>query len=298
MTNPEKSNLSPEALSLEIHFDTALRLGDVGSVKKLLAGTSVDPNFRHGDSAPRLHRAAASGSVELCQALLDGGALIEARDDSDMTALGAAAGSEHFEVCKLLVGAGAVIDAVDINGKTPLHHAAYQNQGTTCALLIAHGADLDHADNSQKTALHVAAEEGSASSCEVLIESGANMYALDLLHETPLHGACWVNAVEVCELFVEAGFDLNFVPDSYDDMYLTVTQRAVRQDAPAVVAYFLTKCGQDPNQVDMSGVALADLANKTMTRDLVRSIATEQAVGGSLETASSAKGRRASLSPL
>jgi ankyrin repeat/protein kinase domain-containing protein 1 len=63
------------------------------------------------------------------------------------------------EMCEALIEGGADVDAADINGWTPLHWAAWSGSEGTIRLLLEHGARVNEFGFSdQKTALDHAAE--------------------------------------------------------------------------------------------------------------------------------------------
>lgn len=75
-------------------------------------------NTDGGDSA--LHLAASDGWVEAVRVLLDGGAEIEARNDSGWTPLHWACFTCADDAAKLLIERGADVNAKSIAGQTPL----------------------------------------------------------------------------------------------------------------------------------------------------------------------------------
>lgn len=81
-------------------------------ITRLLIAAGGDPNYR--DSEPRsetpLHWAASSDDVDVAEALLDGGADIEAPDGTIGTPLGNAVGYACWHVARLLVARGARVD--------------------------------------------------------------------------------------------------------------------------------------------------------------------------------------------
>jgi ankyrin repeat protein len=70
-----------------------------------------------------LLRAASEGKAKKVQSLLEAGADVNAKNDTDMTALMLAAGSGHTEIVQNLLDAGAKLNVKDMVGKTALMRA-------------------------------------------------------------------------------------------------------------------------------------------------------------------------------
>jgi hypothetical protein len=98
----------PAGGSLRPAFDllTAVKLGEVGRVRELVAGGApVDATDRRGFTP--LMWAAAGGSLELTTYLLENGARVDWRAHDGATALYCAAANGAIDVVKLLLGRGA-----------------------------------------------------------------------------------------------------------------------------------------------------------------------------------------------
>jgi ABC-type nitrate/sulfonate/bicarbonate transport system substrate-binding protein len=90
-----------------------------------------------------LHKAAHKGDLEECRKYLDGAPDedIEAIDinepgAAERRALHRSAGAGHFDVCQLLLERGAIIDLQDKNGRTALHWAAISGHTEVVKLLL------------------------------------------------------------------------------------------------------------------------------------------------------------------
>lgn len=96
----------------------ACRKGDVGAVRKMLAGGGrvlaccVDENRRSG-----LHYAAGCGSAETAALLVAAGANVNLRDAEGFTPLHLAVGYSHTPVVSLLLDAGADPEVRDAQGR-------------------------------------------------------------------------------------------------------------------------------------------------------------------------------------
>lgn len=110
-------------------------LGYADLVKYLLeAGARIHVE---GQNEPALHGAAAKGSVETVEALLNAGADVNAVDDLKATALHLAAERDHPEIIRILLRAGADPQRRRIFDETPLDVA--RNRGSENAEIELQG---------------------------------------------------------------------------------------------------------------------------------------------------------------
>ena len=96
------------------------------------------------------------GDLEFGQRLLDCGADVNARDDTDWTPLYLAAGNGRVDFVQMLLEHGAAINALDVAGGTPLYKASERGQIDVVRLLLEHGADPNISDSRGKTPSDVA----------------------------------------------------------------------------------------------------------------------------------------------
>jgi uncharacterized protein len=161
-------------------------------IVKLLIDRGADPNARttgRGNAQPGpgsetpLHYAASSDDVDVAEALIEGGADVEAPDGSIGTPLDNAVGYECWHVARLLVARGAKVDKAwhaaalgllgrlaTILGSSPpaqdvsqaFWHACAAGQRRAAEYLLARGADLNwEPDYAQGTALDAASGQGT-----------------------------------------------------------------------------------------------------------------------------------------
>lgn len=152
-----------------------------------------------------LRQAARNGDFKAAEALLKRGADPNATDRKfRLTALHHAAAAGRADVCQLLVNAGAIVDAADAEGNTPLRLAAGRilagpaiansrireaAAAAACAVLLEAGADPRAADSRLETPMHAAADAGRVSILKMLIKRGADANAKNVSGSTPLHFA-------------------------------------------------------------------------------------------------------------
>ena len=156
-------------------------------IVRLLIGDGADPNARTtsrgsettgpGDETP-LHYAASSDDVDVAEALIEGGADIEAPDGSIGTPLDNAVGYSCWHVARLLVTRGARVDKA-------WHAAALGMLGRLETLL---GSDPPAEDVSQ--AFWHACAGGQRRAAEYLLSRGADLnWEPDYAEGTPLDAA-------------------------------------------------------------------------------------------------------------
>jgi ankyrin repeat protein len=140
--------------------ETALLLTAAAAAAKSAVKAFANPSAPTTVTAA-LHRAAASGDIQVLQALLcDAQAPVDAADKAGWTALHKAAYGGHAAVVQLLLDAGAAVHLSAANGHTALHSAARKGHTAVVKLLLAAKADVNAAAAGGKTALYLAAEGG------------------------------------------------------------------------------------------------------------------------------------------
>ena len=124
-----------------------------------------------------LHLAAFFGHSELANALLDRGALVNARSTNSMknTPLHAAAAGKQIDLTRLLLTRGADPNASQEGGWTALHSAAQSGSREMVELLLAHGANVNARANNHQAPLDLALTGGHHDVARLLEELGANL---------------------------------------------------------------------------------------------------------------------------
>ena len=167
-----RMNSSPNSMSDSLTECSAR--GWEGLVNRLL--TLRDGGNRDIALWRPLLAAARNGHKSTVQALLDGGAAINApsADDIDGCAtLVLAASHGHEECIEILAGRNDAIDASYAEGRTALIYAAKIDHRGVVNLLLDEGAAIDECDAHGDTALMHAAQNGHREIVELLVANGA-----------------------------------------------------------------------------------------------------------------------------
>ncbi|XP_065606902.1 protein TANC1 isoform X2 [Cyrtonyx montezumae] len=171
------------------------------------------------------------------------------------TALTAAAGRGKLEVCELLLERGAVVTRANRRGVPPLFCAVRQGHWQIAKLLLKHGSDVNVSDKQGRTPLMVASCEGHLSTVEFLLSAGATISSLDKEGLTALGWACLKGHREVVQYLVEKGAAV----DQTDKNGRTPLDLAAFYGDADIVQYLVEK-GAMIEHVDHSGMRPLDRA--------------------------------------
>ncbi len=201
--------------------------------------TVVDASEITAEKNSRLFSAVLTGRADVCSALLDSGADVNATAAACQytgelekkeptcaspkywttpllldpkywtTPLLLASEKGHKDVCALLLDRGANVKAKNHAGFTPLHMASQNGHKDVCELLLNRGVDVG------LTTLHLASVYGHKDVCSLLLDRGAGVNVRNAWGRTPLHALVAGlfskrdYAYAICELLINRGADLN-----------------------------------------------------------------------------------------
>ena len=123
-----------------------------------------------------LHVAAAWKQLEICNALLQHGADIHARDDDGATCVHYATSGNRPKILDFLLKHGAHIDACTNDGIYPIHYSAYFGATEALIYLLEKGVDINCPErDTQDRQLHLAAKKGQTRCVQELLKRGTSV---------------------------------------------------------------------------------------------------------------------------
>jgi type II secretory pathway predicted ATPase ExeA len=157
-----------------------------------------------------LLRRAEYGDLKAVQALLLGGASLEARDPAGFTPLMLAVIHGHPAIVNALIAGGGRVNVQNRAGLTPLMLAAINNHSGMLRALIDHGADVNARTLAGWTPLTYGAWRGHANIVRILLARGADPNVTDREGWTILQYASWraaepISNDDLPELSADAG---------------------------------------------------------------------------------------------
>jgi len=196
-----------ELLAAENIF-AAAEVGDVESIKKLLAG-GAEVNGKNKGGYTALHLAAKRGQAAAAAALLEAKVDIAAASKSGKTALHYVAYyNGNLDLAKLLLDAEAPVNAMDGKNKTPLDYAVSKKRTELAELLRSKGGktgkELAAAEN-----IFAAAEVGDLEAIKKHLEGGVDVNAANKGGYTALHMAVRRGQKDAVALLLEKGANVN-----------------------------------------------------------------------------------------
>ena len=216
---------------------------DAGAVEALLGG-GADVNARRPDGATALMWAAHWDDVALAARLLETGADPNAADDHGVTPLERAAENASLAMVELLLDGGADAGAARTSGLSPLMTAARTGDAAIVEALLDHGADVNAVTaKTRSTALMWALAAPHPDIVRLLLGRGADPTRETAAGFTTLMFAARNGDVAMGRALIDAGVDVN-APGSDGTHALPFAIIA----GQAAFARFLLDEGADPNQ--------------------------------------------------
>nr|XP_022906763.1 uncharacterized protein LOC111418452 [Onthophagus taurus] len=176
---------------------------------RLLIEKGADVNAKTNSNQTALHYAAIYGNIEVGRLLLENGVDVNWKDTSETTPLHFTAHKGDMEFGRLLLENGADINAKTNEGETPLYFAILNKKFEFGRLLIENGADINAKDKYKRTPLHLAASDKNSEFTWLLIENGADINAETMANETVLHSAAKGGDIELGRLLLKNGADVH-----------------------------------------------------------------------------------------
>jgi cytohesin len=150
-----------------------------------------------------IYQEVRAGNLEKVKSMVERNpSLVQAKDDygESRTPLHWAVRWDQKEIVEFLIEKGAEVNSRDNSDTTPLYFAVTINQKDLAELLLSQGADVNAKNNHDFTSLHLAAIKGFQEMVEFLLTQGADVNARDDKGNTPLHYAAVTGSKEMVEL--------------------------------------------------------------------------------------------------
>src|SRR5215813_5659937 len=155
---------------VELDIFEASAVGDLERVKELISKDSHLVNAFAPDGFYPLGLAVFFGKKTVAAVLIAAGADVNAvaKNEMRVAPLHAAAAAHQLELATMLVERGADVNARQESDFTPLQEAAATGQVEMIKLFLSHGADVAARNQQGKTALDYAIESGHKEAEEIL----------------------------------------------------------------------------------------------------------------------------------
>jgi len=156
-----------------------------------------------------LHKAAASGCLDIVSLLLDHNACVNAHDEYGNTPMHLAAENGNIQVAQVLWKHGAELYRCNFAGQTPCIKALMRGHAELAQKCISWGAP-SHEDINGETCLHKALRgECFSIACQLIKNKCCDLNAHGLEGETPLHIATQVGSKKAIDLMMRYGADID-----------------------------------------------------------------------------------------
>jgi ankyrin repeat protein len=163
------------ASGVEMNIFEASATGDTGRVRRLITHDPSLANAYSSDGFMPLGLATFFGHRETVEALLKGGADVNAvsKESMKVAPLNSAAAAGQVSIARILLAHGAKVDTLGGEDFTPLHEVAAKGDIEFATLLLEHGADVNKKSKAGKTPLSLAVQYQRVEMAQFLRKHGA-----------------------------------------------------------------------------------------------------------------------------
>ncbi|OAQ61284.1 Pfs, NACHT and ankyrin domain-containing protein [Pochonia chlamydosporia 170] len=210
--------------------------------------------------------AARNGRTEIVKLLLLRGVAVDARANTERTALDYALTTFHFDTAKLLIEEGAELCCMGKLSQGPLRNSIVKDHVELVRMLLARGADMHTPNEQGQTPLADAVLCRSIKVTRLLLEHGANIN--DISAGQPLLStAAMGEDFATVSLLLDFGAD----PSDFDEDLCTPLHIAVEKEN-FDIAKLLLDHGANPSAVDHNGVTPLFGAAQDGSFDIVKDL--------------------------
>lgn len=263
--NPIPSVVEPD--NTELHWSTrmqiwsssrtqrGLQLCSFAEMNNFLAvkyivsvGAELDITQQDGLWSP-LQWAAANGSLETVELLLEHGANVNFPDQQGYTALHWAAYCGHGKIVTKLLESKAAVDAQQSSKYTPLHEAVLGGYRDVVDILCSHNADRNILADREESPLLCAIEGGNTRTVDYLLKQGVDVDRANTTGTSPLSLAASKGYTDIVVILLRYTTNI----DQPDKWGWTALHRAIQHDRVDVIKLLIIR-GANCQQPDHYGV--------------------------------------------
>ena len=198
----------PDKEKITAALFAAAEKGDFTTIKDLLTKHPDMKDVKRNGGWTLLHL--SFNSRELIEYLIQNGADIEARSDSQWTPLHSQAYGGHKDGVELLVEHGADLEATHAYGMTPLVNSIKWGRAEVIKLLVEKGADVNVTNILGRTPLIMSAVYGWHEPVKILLNGGARTDVKDKNYQrTALHFAALNGHLGIVAELLKKDIDVN-----------------------------------------------------------------------------------------
>jgi len=231
----DKLKFSKDTVNAKNYFRYAI--GDsCGAIVAKLIEKGIDAGMKIDGDTPLAFAAKCNAAPSVFDALLKAGAGVDARGDSDETALMAAVRWKHYAAADHLLSRGASVNLKTPDGKSALSLAVNMRDEDMTAKLKAAGAKYDHSDAAANAAMFLKAVGGNDTGESLLLleKKGVNPDAVWPGGPPPLITAAENMNFPLIKALVEKGANIKVIykcrPRSWTDGMYYYNVKAVEQN--------------------------------------------------------------------
>lgn len=252
-------------MNLSENFLQAYSARNIGEMMRLLKeGVNVD--IKNEDKKTLLHLSANKEDLEMMEFLITkGGAKIEAKDARGRTPFYLAVENGKLQSARLLLEKGANINTRNESEWSALFKMSTEGNLEAVKFLLEKGADSNLA-KSGKFPIIAAVQGGHKEIVKALLEKGADPNIRDENGNAPLYIATGKEDLATIEMLLENGADPNF---KNQDGWTALFEATRRENVPIIKMLLEKKA--DPNLKTDDGKTPLDIAVMKGVRELIKS---------------------------
>ncbi|XP_063285708.1 protein TANC1 isoform X2 [Pelobates fuscus] len=239
-SSKQQQNYVRKSQALQQALTAAASMGHTEVVRCILNHEKDCPNIDENDTLwgeTGLTAAAGRGKQEVCELLLERGAVLTQVNRRGISPLFCAVRQGHWQIARLLMQHGCDVNVSDKQGRTPLMVAACEGHCGTVEFLLSEGADIASLDKEGLTALSWACLKGHKTVVQCLIERGSAIDQMDRNGRTPLDLAAFYGDADIVQYLVDNGAMIEHI----DYSGMRPLDRAIGCRNTAVVVTLLRK---------------------------------------------------------